>query len=74
MVFAYRGCGCYGSYPWKLSVIRLRVRVRRNERKYSLIWPFWLETRIEAFICNWEIDFGSVASSQVRSSRREAVF
>lgn len=74
MVSVDGGSGCHGGYSWKLSTIRLRVSVRRNERKYSLIWPFWFETNTEAFICSWEIDFGNVASSQVRSSRREAVF
>lgn len=52
MISVDRGCGCYRGYPWKLSIIRLRVSVRRNERKYNLIWPFWFEIRVEAFICN----------------------
>lgn len=30
-------------------MIRLRVRVRRKDRKYNLIWPFWLDTRVEVF-------------------------
>lgn len=36
--------------------------------------PFWVDTRVEAFICIVEIDFGREASSQMRSSKREAVF
>lgn len=74
MVVAYWGGCCYGSYSWKLSIIKLKVSVRRKERKYSLIWPFWLDTRVEAFIWREEMDFGSDVSSQVRSSRSEAVF
>lgn len=74
MVFINGGCNCNGGYSWRVSVIRLRVSVRRKERKYNLIWPFWVEIKVEAFICSWEIDFGSVVSSQVRSSRWEAVF
>lgn len=74
MVFVDGGCSCNGGYSWRVSIIRLRVSVRRKERKYSLIWPFWLEVKIEAFICRLEIDFGSAVSNQVRSSRWEAVF
>lgn len=55
-------------------MIRLRARVRRKERKYSLIWPFWLDTRAEVFIWRWEIDLGRAFSIHVRSSNREAVF
>ena len=52
----------------------LRVRVMRNERKYNLIWPFWVEIRIEVFIWNWEMDFGRMFSSQIESSRSDADF
>lgn len=55
-------------------MIRLRVSVRRKERKYSLIWPFWLDTRVEVFIWIREIDLGRAFSIQVRSSSREAAF
>lgn len=74
MVVAYWGGCCYRGYSWKLSIVRLRVSVRRKERKYSLIWPFWLDTRVEAFIWREEMDFGRDVSSQVRSSRSEAIF
>lgn len=74
MVFTYRGSCCLRGYSWRLSTIRLRVSVRRKERKYSLIWPFWLDTRVEVFIWIREIDLGRAFSIQVRSSSREAVF
>lgn len=50
VIFTRWGDRCLGGYSWRLSVIRLRVRVRRKERKYSLIWPFWPDARVEAFI------------------------
>lgn len=56
------------------NVMRLRVRVIKKERKYNLIWPFWLEIRVDVFIWNVEIDFGRAFSSQVRSSSIEATF
>lgn len=74
MVFARWGNCCFGGYSWRLSTARLRASVRRKERKYSLIWPFWFETRVEAFIWSREIDLGRALSIQVRSSSREAVF
>lgn len=55
-------------------MIRLRVSVKRKDRKYNLIWPFWLDTRVEVFIWRKEIDLGRAFSIQVRSSSREAVF
>lgn len=54
--------------------MRLRVRVIKKERKYSLIWPFWLEMSVDVFIWNEEIDFGRAFSSQVKSSSIEATF
>lgn len=74
VIFTCWGYCCFRGYPWRLSIIRLRVRVRRKERKYSLIWPFWFDTRIEVFIWIREIDLGRAFSIQVRSSSREAVF
>lgn len=46
----------------------------RKDRKYSLIWPFWVEMSVEVFIWDREIDFGKAFSSQVRSSSIEATF
>lgn len=46
----------------------------RKDRKYSLIWPFWVEMSVEVFIWDREIDFGRAFSSQVRSSSIEATF
>lgn len=46
----------------------------KKDRKYSLIWPFWLEIYDEAFIWNSEVDFGRVFSNQVWSSSIEATF
>lgn len=46
----------------------------RNERKYSLIRPFWFDTSVEVFTWNWEIDFGRIFSSQIRSSSSDADF
>lgn len=56
------------------NVIRLKIRVIKKERKYSLIWPFWLEMSVDVFIWNEEIDFGRVFSNQVESSSMEATF
>lgn len=74
MVFACWSDCCFRGYSWRLSIIRLRASVRRKERKYSLIWPFWLDTRVEVFIWSREIDLGRAFSIQVKSSNREAVF
>lgn len=74
MIFTYWGYRSFRGYSWRLSTIRLRVSVRRKERKYSLIWPFWLDTRVEVFIWSREMDLGRAFSIQVRSSSREAVF
>lgn len=46
----------------------------RNERKYSLIRPFWFDTSVEEIIWNWEIDFGRIVSSQIESSSSDADF
>lgn len=54
--------------------MRASSRVIRNDRKYNLINPFWLDTRVEVFIWIEEIVLGRKISSQVRSSRREADF
>lgn len=74
MVFACGGGCCFRGYPWRVSIIKLRVNVRRKERKYSLIWPFWLDTIAEVFIWISETDLGRMFSIQVKSSNREAVF
>lgn len=74
MVVACWGFGNFRGYSWRLKSSMLRVRVMRNERKYNLIWPFWVEIRIEVFIWNWEIDFGRMLSSQIESSRSDADF
>lgn len=74
MVLACGGGCCFRGYSWRISTARLRVSVRRKERKYSLIWPFWLDTRLEVFIWRREIDLGREFSIQVRSSNIEAVF
>lgn len=69
--YCYSG---YGGYARGLSRTRASSRVIRNDKKYSLINPFWFDTRVEAFICMEEIVLGKKISSQVRSSRREADF
>lgn len=74
MIFVYGGCCYHGNYSWKLKIARLRARVIKKDRKYSLISPFWLEIRVDIFDCEWEISFGSRFSSQIRSSNKEAYF
>lgn len=74
MIFACGSSCSVRGYSWRISTIRLRVSVRRKEKKYSLIWPFWLDTRVEVFIWSIEIDLGRIFSIQAKSSRREAVF
>lgn len=46
----------------------------REDRKYSLIRPFWFEMVLENANCSWDISFGMLFSNQIRSSRRDAVF
>lgn len=53
---------------------RVNARVIRKDRKYNLIWPFWVEIIVEVLIWNAEIDFGRTFSSQVRSRIIEATF
>lgn len=50
------------------------MRVKKNERKYNLIKPFWLETSIEVFIWKCKMDFGRTFSSWIESSKSDADF
>lgn len=45
----------------------------RNERKYSLIMPFWLLRVEEVIMCIEDIIFGMAFSSQIRSRSVRAV-
>lgn len=74
LIFTYRGCCNYGNYSWKLNIARLRIRVTRKERKYSLIIPFWFEIRVDILDCEVEMSFGKRFSSQIKSNKREAYF
>lgn len=67
---------CHGDYPWKLVVVRIRVRARviMKDKKYSLIRPFWLEMVTDDFTLRCETDFGSRYSSQIISISVEASF
>lgn len=53
---------------------RARSAEMREERKYSLIRPFWFEMVVEDSACSCDKFFGMIFSSQIRSSRRDAVF
>lgn len=53
---------------------RARSVDMREDRKYSLIRPFWFEIVLENNNCSWDIFFGMLFSNQIRSSRRDAVF
>lgn len=57
-----------------MTIRRARSIEMREERKYSLIRPFWFEMVVEDSICSCDKFFGMVFSSQIRSSRRNAVF
>lgn len=48
--------------------------VIKNERKYSLIRPFWLVTIVDIFIWMSEVVLGRIFSSQMRSRREDADF
>ena len=50
------------------------VRVIRNDRKYSLIRPFWFDTIIEEEAWNLETDLGRMFSIQVKSNNMEDNF
>ena len=45
-----------------------------KERKYNLIRPFWLKTKVEDFIWKYEIDLGRMFSSQMESKSIDADF
>lgn len=49
--------------------IKISEIVMRNDRKYSLISPFWLDIILDSWVWVIEVDFGIVLSSQIRSSR-----
>lgn len=74
MGVVYGSSCCYGGYPGRTRVVRLRARVIRKDKKYSLIWPFCVEIMIEVFIWDKARNFGRTFSSQVRSNSSEAVF
>lgn len=49
--------------------IKISEIVMRNDRKYSLISPVWLDIILDSWVWVIEVDFGIVFSSQIRSSR-----
>ena len=49
--------------------IKISEIVMRNDRKYSLISPFWLDIILDSWVWVIEVDFVIVFSSQIRSSR-----
>ena len=50
------------------------IMVMKNDRKYSLIRPFWVDTRIDIFIWIVEVVLGRITSSQMRSRSDDADF
>ena len=52
----------------------LRVRVIRNDRRYRLIRPFWLEINVENFSWIRDVVFGKMFSNQIKSKRDDADF
>lgn len=55
------------------SMIGTNSSVIRNERKYSLIMPFWLLRVEEVCMCIVEVILGMAFSNQIRSRRVRAV-
>lgn len=53
---------------------RARIVDVKEDKKYSLIRPFWFEVVLESSNCSLDIFFGMLFSNQIRSSRRDAVF
>lgn len=70
----YWSSGYYGDYSWELNRSMMIIMVMRNDRKYSLIRPFWVDTRIDIFIWIMEVVLGKIVSSQMRSKSSDADF
>lgn len=54
--------------------MRAKSSVIKNDRKYSLIKPFWFDTIVDASIWNCATVLGRIFSIHVRSNDIEADF